>query len=84
MPKVPVVSWKRVARLLERLGYVLVRQEGSHKRYQIKNSKDPQTDGVTLPAHDPVHIKTLNRILKTIEIQTGVPKTELVEMLNKL
>jgi predicted RNA binding protein YcfA (HicA-like mRNA interferase family) len=84
VPKVPPVSWKKVTKLLEKLGYELIRQEGSHKRYHIKNSKDPHTDGVTIPAHDPIHIKTLNRILKTIEAQTGIAKIELVEMLKKL
>jgi predicted RNA binding protein YcfA (HicA-like mRNA interferase family) len=84
VPKVPIVSWKKVSKLLESLGYAFIRQEGSHKRYRIDNSRDPQADGVTLPAHDPVHVKTLGRILKTIEHQTGIPKNRLVEMLNEL
>jgi predicted RNA binding protein YcfA (HicA-like mRNA interferase family) len=75
---------KKVAKLLESLGYEYVRQEGSHIRYRLNNTKDPLSDGVTVPAHDPVHIKTINRILKTIELQTGIPKRKLIEMPNNI
>jgi predicted RNA binding protein YcfA (HicA-like mRNA interferase family) len=84
VPRVPVVSWKKVAKLLESLGYEFSRQEGSHKRYRIKISNDPQMDGVTLPAHNTIHVKTLNRILRTIERQTGIPKKKLIELLGKI
>lgn len=85
MPKAPVVSWVKVAKLLEQLGYRLVRQEGSHKGFELEQGTGSLAgNAVTVPEKDPVLIKTLNRILKTVEAQTGVPKKQLIEMLCKI
>jgi hypothetical protein len=37
-------------------------------------SKDPLANAVTIPEKNPVHPKTLDRILKTISSETGISK----------
>jgi predicted RNA binding protein YcfA (HicA-like mRNA interferase family) len=60
--KVPSVSYLEVIRALQRNGWVVVRQRGSHIRLQ-KRLED-EVLKVTVPAHRPVKRSTLSHILK--------------------
>lgn len=60
--KLPVVSGAEVIRVLERCGYVAVRQKGSHVR--LRNEREPRRLPVTVPLHDEVAFGTLKRILR--------------------
>ena len=62
MSKVPSVSYLEVIRALQRNGWVVVRQRGSHIRLQ-KRLED-EVLKVTVPAHRPVKRSTLSHILK--------------------
>ena len=53
MPNLPVVSGSETARALQRLGFVVVRQRGSH----IVLRKDSQ--GCVVPNHHQIKIGTL-------------------------
>jgi predicted RNA binding protein YcfA (HicA-like mRNA interferase family) len=53
-PKLPVVSGDDLIRVLEKIGYVRVRQKGSHVR--LRHSTEPQRKQLTIPLH-----KTLKR-----------------------
>ncbi|MGH3087781.1 MAG: type II toxin-antitoxin system HicA family toxin [Rubrobacteraceae bacterium] len=60
--KVPSLSYEKIIRALQRDGWIIVRQRGSHIRLQ-KRTED-ETQKITVPAHKPVKRSTLSRILK--------------------
>ena len=62
MTKIPSVSYDRVIRVLQRDGWVVVRQKGSHIRLQ-KRTHD-EVLKLTIPAHRPIKRSTLSHILK--------------------
>jgi predicted RNA binding protein YcfA (HicA-like mRNA interferase family) len=60
--KVPSLSYTEIVRALQRDGWTVVRQRGSHLRLQ-KRVRD-EVLKLTVPAHRPVKRSTLARILK--------------------
>jgi len=64
--KVPSVSYDRIVSALQRLGFRVVRQRGSHIR--MERALPDRTIRVTVPAHRPVKRSTLAHILKQGEI----------------
>jgi predicted RNA binding protein YcfA (HicA-like mRNA interferase family) len=65
--KVPELSYREIIGALQRDGWVIVRQRGSHIRLQ-KHASD-RTMKLTVPAHRPVKRSTLAHILKQGEIE---------------
>ena len=66
MTKIPSVAYDKIVRALQRDGWVLVRQKGSHIRLQ-KRTQD-EVIKLTIPAHKPVKRSTLSHILKQARI----------------
>ena len=64
---------------LNKIGYLVTRQTGSHIRLTYK-SPDGEHH-VTIPDHNPIKVGTLNNILKDISRYLGISKQELVEKL---
>ncbi len=66
MSKVPVISYKVVIKALQRNGWIVVRQKGSHIRLQkhILN----EVLKITIPAHSPIKRSTLSHIIKQARI----------------
>jgi predicted RNA binding protein YcfA (HicA-like mRNA interferase family) len=62
MTKTPSLPCDQIIRALQRDGWVVVRQKGSHVRLQ-KRLPD-ETLKLTVPAHRPVKRSTLSHILK--------------------
>ncbi|MBW1999842.1 MAG: type II toxin-antitoxin system HicA family toxin [Deltaproteobacteria bacterium] len=62
MTKVPSLGYEKVIKALQRDGWVVVRQRGSHIRLQ-KRLRD-ETLKLTIPAHHPIKRSTLSHILK--------------------
>ncbi len=62
MSKVPSLPYYRIIRALQRDGWTVVRQRGSHIRLQ-KRIND-ETLKIIVPAHNPVKRSTLAHILK--------------------
>lgn len=62
MIKAPSLNYEVVVRALQRAGWVVVRQRGSHIRLQ-KRLPD-ETLKLTVPAHHPIKRSTLSHILK--------------------
>jgi len=58
LTKLPSVSGKKVIKALEKLGFIVVRQKGSHVILQRESNM------LTVPLHDPIKKSTLNTILK--------------------
>ena len=62
MNKAPSLSYEVVVRALQRAGWVVVRQRGSHIRLQKNLSSE--TLKLTVPAHRPIKRSTLSHIIK--------------------
>jgi predicted RNA binding protein YcfA (HicA-like mRNA interferase family) len=60
--KVPSLSYTKIVRALQRDGWTVVRQRGSHIRLQKRTGDD--VFKVTVPAHRSVKRSTLAQILK--------------------
>ena len=58
--KMPVVSGMDCIKVLEKVGYAVVRQKGSHIRLKDKNGKLPP---VTVPDHKELRLGLLRKIL---------------------
>jgi predicted RNA binding protein YcfA (HicA-like mRNA interferase family) len=68
MPRLPRISSKEAIRALERLGFVSVRQTGSHVVM-----KQPTNDGeitCIVPMHRELKIGTLSGILKQAQVSS--------------
>ncbi len=73
MPKLPVLSGAELIRLLERLGFVQVRQRGSHIALRRGSV------GCIVPLHRELKTGTLAGILR----QAGVSQNEFLDQLGK-
>ena len=62
MSKVPSLPYTRIIRALQRDGWTVVRQRGSHIRLQKRLGDEVLK--LTVPAHRPVKRSTLSHILK--------------------
>ena len=79
MARLPQVSGRQLARLLESLGYERVRQRGSHARFEL--ATEHGTHGVTVPMHEAIAKGTLGDILRQVANWTGVSRDELAARL---
>ncbi len=62
MTKVPNLSYIQIVKALQRDGWIVVRQRGSHIRLQKHLGYEVLK--ITVPAHRPVKSSTLSHILK--------------------
>ncbi|MFQ5872993.1 MAG: type II toxin-antitoxin system HicA family toxin [Dehalococcoidia bacterium] len=67
MSSVPSLSYREIVWALQRDGWVVVRQRGSHIRLQ--KHVEERTLKLTVPAHRPVKRSTLSHILKQAELE---------------
>ncbi|NOT81529.1 MAG: type II toxin-antitoxin system HicA family toxin [Gallionella sp.] len=72
MPKLPHISGAQAVRILERLGFVVMRQNGSHIILRKGSS------GCVVPNHKEIKVGTLAGILR----QAGVSADEFLRMLH--
>ena len=62
MTKVPSLPFDQIIRALQRDGWVVVRQKGSH--VLLQKHAPAETLKLTIPAHRPVKRSTLSHILR--------------------
>jgi predicted RNA binding protein YcfA (HicA-like mRNA interferase family) len=62
MTKVPNMGYEKVIKALQKDGWVVVRQKGSHIRLQKRLQEEVLK--LTIPAHRPIKRSTLAYILK--------------------
>ena len=62
MSGLPVVSGRQTVAALGKIGYVLVRQRGSHMR--LRHPTDPTRRPTTVPDHSELKTGTLRAILR--------------------
>jgi len=73
--KLPVISGKEALKALERAGFVIVRQRGSHVR--IKKVTSESVIKITIPIHETLDRGTLKGILRN----AGITSEEFVDLL---
>ncbi len=73
------VASKELIKALNKIGYQVTRQVGSHIRLSIK--KNENEFHITIPNHNPIKIGTLNNLLKDISNQLSISKDELIQKL---
>ena len=62
MPKIPVVSGKQAIKAFQKVGYVVMRQKGSHIRLIHPAEKNRRP--LTIPDHKEVSIGVIRRLLR--------------------
>jgi predicted RNA binding protein YcfA (HicA-like mRNA interferase family) len=72
------LSGMDLAKAMERLGYRISRQTGSHMRL---TADLPTQHHLTIPAHDPLKIGTLAAILADVAAHRGIGREDLVRQL---
>ena len=72
------VSGADLAKRLERLGYRVTRQTGSHLRLTCS---DPPEHHVTIPKHESLRVGTLATILQSVAARMSLSRDELVTRL---
>ena len=72
------LSGTDLAKALERLGYAVTRQTGSHIRLTTQQAGEHH---LTIPCHDPVKVGTLRAILSNAAEHFGYSRDELLEEL---
>lgn len=69
------LSGKELIKILEKFGYEITRQKGSHVR--LTNSKSGLH--ITIPLHNPLKLGTLSAILNDASEQLNIPKEEILK-----
>ncbi|MEW6492367.1 MAG: type II toxin-antitoxin system HicA family toxin [Cyanobacteriota bacterium] len=72
------LSGEALAKALEKLGYTVDRQTGSHIRLTTQENGEHH---ITIPNHSPIKIGTLSAILRDIENHFDVTREELLTQL---
>ncbi len=72
------LSGEALAKALEKLGYTVDRQTGSHIRLTTQENGEHH---ITIPNHSPIKIGTLSAILRDIENHFNVTRQELLTQL---
>jgi len=67
MSKLPSLSYRQIIFALQRDGWIVVRQKGSHIRLHKRTPEGVMK--LTVPAHKPVKRTTLKRILTQAEME---------------
>lgn len=79
MPKLPQVSSEEVIRLLQTLGYEVIRRRGSHVR--LRRITPLGEHNITVPAHKVIAKGTLGDILNKVSLWNSIAKEELIKKL---
>ena len=79
MPRLPQVSGEALLRLLDSLGYRVVRQRGSHVRLTALTPSGEHH--ITVPLHRIIAKGTLSDILSQVSLYTGMARGELARRL---
>jgi predicted RNA binding protein YcfA (HicA-like mRNA interferase family) len=72
------VSGDRLVRVLERLGYGVIRQKGSHVRLRHEG---PPVHAITVPLHNPIKTGTVHGIVSEVAQMRSIDNETVVEML---
>lgn len=79
--KLPVISGKQLVKMMHSLGYVVVRQRGSHITMRLETNIGVHS--ITVPNHEEIAKGTLNDILNKVSIWTQKSNESLIALLNR-
>ncbi len=82
MQRLPVVSGKKLLKMLHKIGYVTIRQRGSHIRMEKVTPLGKHK--ITIPYHKEIAKGTLNDILTKVSMWNSIPKKKLIEMIKNI
>ena len=81
MPKIPRdISGSKLAQLLDKYGYEIKRETGSHIRL-VSEIRGKDEHKITIPDHTPIKIGTLNNILNDLANYLKIDKKDLIDEL---
>ena len=80
MPRLPVVSGRKVVSFMQSHGYQIVRQRGSHIRLELRNDRGVWIE--TVPDHREVARGTLHSILRRMSEALNLSVDELARQLS--
>jgi len=69
------LSGERLVKILEKLGYIVVRSSGSHVRMAIQH---PSPHAVTIPLHKVLKAGTLNAILAEVSRHLNIDRESIL------
>ncbi len=72
------LSGESLAKALEKLGYVVDRQTGSHIRLTTQQNGEHH---ITIPNHSPIKIGILSAILRDVETHFELTRDDLINQL---
>ncbi len=72
------ISGVELTKLLNKFGYEIVRQTGSHIRLTTKQNGE---HSVTIPSHNPLRVGTLSAILADVANHISLTKDDLMRRL---
>ncbi len=81
MQGLPVVSGKKLIKALQKIGYNVIRQKGSH--IQVRLESDQGVHTITVPLHDEIASGTLNDIIGKVSLWTGINKRAIIERIKE-
>lgn len=81
MSRLPVISGDKLIKVLTKLGYIIVREKGSH--VQLKKETRMGIHHLTVPRHAEIAKGTLNDILSKVSLWNNMSKEELIKLLSK-
>lgn len=70
----------RLIRALERLGYGVIRQKGSHVRLRHEG---PPAHVITVPQHNPLKTGTLHGVLSEVAQMRSITIESIIELLSQ-
>jgi predicted RNA binding protein YcfA (HicA-like mRNA interferase family) len=79
MPKLPQVSGPQLVKVLNSLGYSVVRQRGSHESLRKITASGKHV--ITVPEHKVIAKGTLSDIINRVSIYNNISKEELTKRL---
>jgi len=79
--KLPVISGKQLVKMMHSLGYIAVRQRGSHITMRLETKIG--THSITVPNHEEIAKGTLDDILNKVGLWTQKSKESLIDLLKR-
>ena len=76
-PKLPQVSGEKLTKSLEKLGYKIMRQRGSHIR--LRKTTEIGEYNITVPNHRTIARGTLSDIITKISLWNNISKEEILK-----
>jgi predicted RNA binding protein YcfA (HicA-like mRNA interferase family) len=73
------IGGEELAKLLDKYGYKITRQNGSHMRLSTNCNGTEQH--ITIPKHKPLKTGTLSNIISEVAVYLGIEKQTLIDNL---